>query len=151
MSEVKMGKGEEILKGFQVNWIKLVDVDTEKVLWHAKGDLSDPEVEHEARVPKEILQSRVVRREVNFSTAEPINKFRLEQRLLFKGRALEEWYFEYGFVTPNSTNTWHSNIEAAPESQLMPASVLNGNVVIETKYFADDILLSTSSIRLFYI
>lgn len=45
---------------------------------------SNPDVEHEARVPKEILQSRVVRRELCFSSAEPINKLRLEHRLLFK-------------------------------------------------------------------
>ncbi|XP_034255244.1 retinal rod rhodopsin-sensitive cGMP 3',5'-cyclic phosphodiesterase subunit delta-like [Thrips palmi] len=151
MSEGKMGKAEEILSGFQVHWAKLIDVDSEKVLWHGSGDFSNPDIEHEAKVPKEILQSRVVRREICFSSAEPINKFRLEHRLLFKGRALEEWYFEYGFVTPNSTNTWHSNIDAAPESQLMPASVLNGNVVIETKYFSEDLHLSTSSIRLFYV
>ncbi|KAJ1525395.1 hypothetical protein ONE63_010210 [Megalurothrips usitatus] len=151
MTEVKMTKGEEIFSGFQVNWAKLIDVDSERVLWHGKGDFSDPDVEHEAKVPKEILQSRVVRREINFSSAEPINKFNLKQRLLFKGRALEEWSFDYGLVTANSTNTWHSNIDGAAESQLMPVSVLNGNVVIETSFFADDTLLSTSSIRLFYI
>lgn len=41
-----------------------------------------------------------------------------------QGRCLEEWYFEFGFVIPNSTNTWQSLIEAAPESQMMPANVL---------------------------
>lgn len=35
-----------------------------------------------------------------------------------------EWSFEFGFVIPNSTNTWQSLIEAAPESQMMTASVL---------------------------
>ena len=35
-----------------------------------------------------------------------------------------EWNFEFGFVIPGSTNTWQSVIEAAPESQMMPASVL---------------------------
>ena len=35
-----------------------------------------------------------------------------------------EWYFDFGFVIPGSTNTWQSVIEAAPESQMMPASVL---------------------------
>ena len=35
-----------------------------------------------------------------------------------------EWYFEFGFVIPDSTNTWQSIIEAAPESQMMPANVL---------------------------
>ena len=35
-----------------------------------------------------------------------------------------EWYFEFGFVIPDSTNTWQSVIEAAPESQMIPANVL---------------------------
>lgn len=37
---------------------------------------------------------------------------------------LTEWYFDFGFVIPNSTNTWQSLIEAAPEGQMMPASLL---------------------------
>ena len=82
------------------------------------------DVEHVARVPKKILQCRVVSREINFSTVEPIERFRLEQKVMFKGRNLEEWSFEFGFVIPNSTNTWQSQILAAPESQMMPANVL---------------------------
>lgn len=37
---------------------------------------------------------------------------------------IAEWFFEFGFVIPGSTNTWQSVIEAAPESQMMPANVL---------------------------
>ncbi len=37
---------------------------------------------------------------------------------------LAEWNFEFGFVIPGSTNTWQSAIEAAPESQMMPAHIL---------------------------
>lgn len=37
---------------------------------------------------------------------------------------IKEWFFEFGYVIPNSTNTWQSLIEAAPESQMMPANVL---------------------------
>lgn len=44
--------------------------------------------------------------------------------LLLQGRVLEEWSFDFGFVIPNSTNTWQSIIEAAPESQMMPAQIL---------------------------
>lgn len=44
--------------------------------------------------------------------------------MLFKGRIMEEWFFEMGWVSPNTTNTWQSTIEAAPESQMMPAKVL---------------------------
>ena len=35
-----------------------------------------------------------------------------------------EWYFQFGFVIPESTNTWQSTIEAAPQGQMMPASAL---------------------------
>lgn len=144
-------KGEDILNGFKLNWMNLRDADTGKVLWQGNDDLSKPDVEHEARVPKKILKCRAVSREINFSSTESMEKFRLEQKVLFKGRCLEEWFFEFGFVIPNSTNTWQSLIEAAPESQMMPANVLNGNVVIETKFFDDNLLVSTSKVRLYYI
>jgi retinal rod rhodopsin-sensitive cGMP 3',5'-cyclic phosphodiesterase subunit delta len=85
---------------------------------------SVPDIEHEAKVPKQILRCRAVSREINFSTTEPMERFRLEQKVLFKGRCLEEWFFELGFVIPNSTNTWQSLFQAAPESQMMPAHVL---------------------------
>lgn len=45
-------------------------------------------------------------------------------QVLFKGRIMEEWFFEMGWVGPNTTNTWQSTVEAAPESQMMPAKVL---------------------------
>lgn len=142
--------GDAVL-GFKVNWMNLRDADSGKILWQGAEDLSRPDIEHEARVPKKILKCRAVSREINFSSAEQLEKFRLEQKVLFKGRCLEEWFFEFGFVIPNSTNTWQSVIEAAPESQMMPANVLNGNVVIETKFFDGDNLVSTSKVRLYYI
>ncbi|XP_072387572.1 LOW QUALITY PROTEIN: retinal rod rhodopsin-sensitive cGMP 3',5'-cyclic phosphodiesterase subunit delta [Diabrotica undecimpunctata] len=142
---------EDILKGFQINWICLRDADGGKIFWQGSEDLSYPEVEHEARVPKTILKCRAVSREFNFSSKEQMEKFRLEQKVLFKGRCLEEWYFEFGFVMSESTNTWQSIMEAAPESQMMPASVLNGNIVIETKFFDDDLLITTSRVRVFYV
>ena len=80
-----------------------------------------------------------------------MEKFRLEQKVLYRGNCLEEWNFEFGFVIPNSTNTWQSLIEAAPEAQMMPARVLNGNVVIETKFYDDELEVSTSKVRLYYV
>lgn len=144
-------RAEDILRGFKLNWMNLRDADTGKILWQGNDDLSLPEVEHEARVPKKILKCRAVSREINFSSVEPMEKFRIEQKVLFKGRILEEWNFEFGFVIPSSTNTWQSLIEAAPESQMMPAKVLSGNVVIETKFYDDDLEVSTSKVRLHYV
>jgi len=42
-----------------------------------------------ARVPKKILKCRAVSREINFSSKEQLENFRLEQRVLFKGRCIE--------------------------------------------------------------
>uniref|UniRef100_A0A0K0DJA1 GMP_PDE_delta domain-containing protein n=1 Tax=Angiostrongylus cantonensis TaxID=6313 RepID=A0A0K0DJA1_ANGCA len=115
-------------------------------------------------VPKSILKCRTVSREINFTSAERIDKFRLEQRVFLKENIIEdkicstsrlqssnlEWFFEFGFVIPDSTNTWQTLIEAAPESQMLPASLLSGNVVVETLFYDDDLLISTSKVRLFY-
>lgn len=144
-------RAEDIMKGFRLNWMNLRDADSGKILWQSSDDLSMPGVEHEARVPKKILKCRAVSREINFSSKESMEKFRLEQKVLFKGKCLEEWLFEFGFVIPGSTNTWQSVIEAAPESQMMPANVLNGNVVIETRFYDDAVLVSTSKVRIFYV
>jgi len=92
------GKSEDILGGFRVNWMNLRDADTGKILWQGNDDLSVPEDEHEARVPKKILKCRAVSREINFTSVEPMEKFRLEQKVLFKGRCLEEWNFDFGQV-----------------------------------------------------
>ncbi|KAB7507437.1 Retinal rod rhodopsin-sensitive cGMP 3',5'-cyclic phosphodiesterase subunit delta [Armadillidium nasatum] len=144
-------KSEDILSGFKINWMNLRDADNGKIIWQINDDFTDPSEEHEARVPKNILQCRAVSREISFSSVQPMDKFRLEQKVYFKDRILEEWFFEFGQVIPNSTNTWQSLIEAAPESAMMPAHILSGNVVIETKFYDEDLLVSVSKVRLFYV
>ncbi|XP_073445426.1 retinal rod rhodopsin-sensitive cGMP 3',5'-cyclic phosphodiesterase subunit delta isoform X1 [Dendrobates tinctorius] len=135
----------------KINSMILRDGETGKTMWQGAEDLSFPGVEHEARVPKKILKCKSVSREINFASEEEMENFRLEQKVYFKGQCLEEWSFEFGFVMPNSVNTWQSMIEAAPESQMMPANVLTGNVIIETKFFDAELLVSTSRVRLFYV
>ncbi|XP_072264418.1 retinal rod rhodopsin-sensitive cGMP 3',5'-cyclic phosphodiesterase subunit delta [Pyxicephalus adspersus] len=144
-------RAKKIMEGFKLNSMILRDGETGKTMWQGAEDLSFPGVEHEARVPKKILKCKSVSREINFASEEEMENFRLEQKVYFKGQCLEEWSFEFGFVMPNSVNTWQSMIEAAPESQMMPANVLTGNVIIETKFYDADLLVSTSRVRLFYV
>jgi len=142
---------DDILKGFKLNWMNLRDADSGRILWQSNEDLSNPLIEHEAKVPKKILKCRAVSRELNFSSREKLQAFRLVQRVYFKNSLIEEWCFDFGFVIPGSTNTWQSLIEAAPESQMMPASLLSGNIVIETTFYNSDLEVSKSRVRLFYI
>ncbi|CAD6207866.1 GSCOCG00010255001-RA-CDS [Cotesia congregata] len=142
---------EKILSGFQINWVKVRDAETKKVLWQGNNDLSVSDEEHEAHIPIQIFKCNAVIREINFSSVENLENLRLEQRVLFKERCLEEWNFEFGFVMPGSINTWESIILAAPECQMMPASFLSGNLIIETKFLNEKLLIATSRIRLFYV
>mmetsp|Transcript_22779 Transcript_22779/g.68619 ORF Transcript_22779/g.68619 Transcript_22779/m.68619 type:complete len:81 (+) Transcript_22779:245-487(+) len=77
--------------------------------------------------------------------------FRLEQYVTFKGKPFEVWNFDFGFVPPGTTNSWQSTIDAAEESQMMPAKVLTGNIVIETRFYEGDLLVSTSHVRVYYV
>jgi len=151
MAEVSAERAKKILEGFKLNWMNLRDGETGKIMWQGMEDMSSADREHEARVPKRILKCKSVSREINFSSKEQMNKFKLEQRIMFKGKCLEEWCFDFGFVIPDSKNTWQSVIEAAPSDQMMPPNVLSGNVVIETCFYDDDLLVSTSRVRLFYV
>lgn len=120
------------------------------MIWEEAKDFSDFNQIHEVRVPTSILDVRAVSREINFSTVEELKNFRIVQMAKFKGKLLEQWAFTMGPVKANSTNTWISTIEAAPESQMMPAKVLNGNVTIETEFYEDEEKFAKSTVKLFY-
>lgn len=57
------------------------DADTGKIIWQENKDLSSSGVEHKAKIPVKILDLRAVSREINFSTIEPIENFRLDQKV----------------------------------------------------------------------
>lgn len=71
--------GNKILK--RINVRKYLDVI---IVIKIFGCRSAPDKEHEARVPKKILKCRAVSREINFSSVEAMEKFRLQQKILFK-------------------------------------------------------------------
>merc|ERR1719281_2245155 len=125
------------------------DASTGQVLWEQHSwDCSSQETI--AEVPREILKCRQVSREINFSSQETMSSLRLVQRVLFNGVDLEEWNFAFGFVIPNSTNSWQQTIEAADEDEMIPAELLSGNIVIDTTFFDGDFIVASQKIRIYY-
>lgn len=61
--------------------MKLRDADTGNVLWQENKDFASPDIEHEAKVPVQILDLRAVSRELNFSSIEAMQNFRLDQKV----------------------------------------------------------------------
>jgi len=142
----------EILEGFKLNFMRMRDADTGELMWFS-DELGENMFKEEivARVPARILECRAVAREINFSSEYELRRFRLEQRVYFQGICMEEWFFSFGFVIPGSTNNWEQTIYAAEKSAMIPAHLLSGNVTIETSFFDDDLFVSKSLVRLFYI
>jgi retinal rod rhodopsin-sensitive cGMP 3',5'-cyclic phosphodiesterase subunit delta len=62
------------------------------------------------------MKCKSVSREMNFSSKEVIQDFRLEQRIYLGDMCIEEWDFEFGFVIPGSTNSWQTTIEVGAYS-----------------------------------
>lgn len=142
----------EILHGFSLLSMNMRNADTGEQLWLCDSWADKMfSSEMQASIPKEILKCRAVSRELNFHSYKEMENFRLEQRVFFQGVCMEEWFFEFGFVIPNSTNSWQQVILAADESSMLPASLLTGKVTIETSFYDGDLFVSKSLVRLFYV
>lgn len=59
----------------------LRDAETGKIIWQENQDLSSSGTEHTAKIPISILELKAVSREINFSTVESIENFRLDQKV----------------------------------------------------------------------
>lgn len=78
----------------------LRDADTGKVIWQENKDFSSSGTEHKAEIPVKILDLRAVSREINFSTVESLENFRLDQKV----------WVEYGCDFPIIRNNMHISI-----------------------------------------
>lgn len=72
------------------NWMIIRDADTGKIIWQENKDLSASGVEHKAKIPIRILDVRAVSREINFSSVEPMENFRLDQKVC-AGHWIADW------------------------------------------------------------
>ncbi|KAH8054426.1 3',5'-cyclic-nucleotide phosphodiesterase [Aureococcus anophagefferens] len=134
--------------GFAINWMNMRDAYSGRILWEQKQGWADMyEREILARVPWSILSCRAVSREVNFSSEQKMEHFRLEQRPPPRP-ALR------GLELPVRLRhaRLHELVAAGHRGadEMMPAEVLNGNVVIETSFFDGDMLIAKCRVRIFY-
>lgn len=126
---------EKIRSGFKINHLKMKDGDKGKVLWETnKFDLSEDEKQED--LPKELLDSKVVVREVNFSSKEKISDLELIQNFYLFGELIETARFYFGFVIPDSTNNWEQVVEAKPPEEMLSAEELSGNLVVEIMFLS---------------
>ncbi|CAN0081857.1 unnamed protein product, partial [Ectocarpus sp. 6 AP-2014] len=144
-------QAKSIVRGFRINWMDMRDADTAHLLWESGEwgkDMYHDELK--ATVPRRILECSAVSREINFTSQEEIRQFRLEQRVFLAGACIEEWFFDFGFVIPGSTNSWQQTIESAGEDRMLAAEDLSGRMTIETTFLDGRTMLFKTLVRIFY-
>jgi retinal rod rhodopsin-sensitive cGMP 3',5'-cyclic phosphodiesterase subunit delta len=142
----------EILAGFKINHMNMRDGNSGAILWESSdwgADVFENEISE--RVPKEILKCKIVAREINFSSVQKMNKFRIEQRVYLHGSCIEEFDYNFGFVIPGSANTWQQTIVAADAADMIPPEVLSGNVIFESSFYDDNLFVCKCSVRMYYV
>ena len=104
-------------------------------------------------VPSSLLSLQTISREMVFHSRHSMSAFRLTQSILFHSHLIEHWAFTFGFVIPDSSNSWQCVIAKGAGGVTQPqltAQQLSGNVVIETRFWDSEQLLGVSRIRVYY-
>lgn len=142
---------EKIRKGFKIISMNMCDYETKEVFWSSDNcsNYHDSEEEIKAEMSKKLLSSKVVSREIKFYSEEKIQKLRLVQYVYFNDQIAETFQFKFGFVIPQSTNTWQQILDAAEE--MIPADLLSGNLVVLTQFFDDETFICSSKFRIYYV
>ena len=122
--------------GFRIVELKMGDFETGKQIWSESectkfGNSEGSQVI--ARIPKAILGSSAVSREIVFSSQQQIRNFNIKQRVFLHEELVEYFEFKFGFVIPGSTNSWQQVI-SADTSNMMDPDVLSGHLVVETLF-----------------
>eukprot|EP00762_Andalucia_godoyi_P003384 ANDGO_06536.mRNA.1 Phosphodiesterase delta-like protein len=135
----------------KVMWDSTLDAgfDAAKLVFVSNGSNTVPELE--AHIPASVLQCLEVSRTIEFYSRDLMAAMRLEQHVYLGDQEIEEWTFDFGFVIPNSTNSWQTVVEAQGGENMIPAEVLSGNLVIDTKFMDADNVVAHARVRIFYV
>jgi len=111
---------------------------------------------HAVHIPAKILKCKAVAREVKFSSEDLLENLQMVQLVFMEHPAtqelmpLEDWRFHFGFVIPNSHNSWQSTTVAAGEGNMVDPGMASGKVIIITRFINDDQVVREMRVRVFY-
>lgn len=145
-----------IIDGFNIISMEMKDSNNpSNILWKSTNEFINLHNQScndtiDIKLPCSILSYKSINRCMTFSSVQLIHKFHIIQHIELYNQLIEQWNFTFGFVIPNSTNTWDNCIEAS-DSGVVNAQQLSGNLVINTFFYDDQQLVSNFKIRVFYV
>lgn len=92
----------------------------------------------------QFLQLQMVGLTLNFSIGDkPINKMTMVERHYFRGKVIRSYSFEFGFVIPNSTNSWEFiyDLPQLTEEEMQEIIDAPWEVKSDSFFFADGKLM----------
>ena len=135
---------------FKITALRMKDAEAGRVLWEStEWDLTSGE-EQKVEFPSQMLSCRAIGREIVFYSKKIMQDFSIRQVMSIHGQVIEEFGFEFGFVMPNTTNSWEQVIDAE-EGQVMPAEVLSGNLIVDTFFCVKGVAFAQQKYRVFYV
>ena len=139
----------KIKEGFKVNHMQMKDGNDGKVMWEVNSwDLTKPN--HTENITKALFKRKIIKRNINFSSAEAIDDLELVQNFYLMGELFESSKFKFGFVIPGSTNDWEQII-MAKEDGVLPAEILSGKLQVETYFLIHGKVLYRNKILIYYV
>ena len=125
------------------------DVFMDDPHWHEGNQHLQEGQQREVRFPSKMLKSNSISRMIVFKSKEKIETMTMDQKMYLHGQLVETLQFEFGFVMPNSENTFEQTI-VADVGNVMPAEVLSGNLICETYFYTHGKPIHKSSYKIFY-
>eukprot|EP01063_Lacrimia_lanifica_P041459 TRINITY_DN9684_c0_g2_i1.p1 TRINITY_DN9684_c0_g2~~TRINITY_DN9684_c0_g2_i1.p1 ORF type:complete len:153 (+),score=49.80 TRINITY_DN9684_c0_g2_i1:114-572(+) len=135
--------------GLTLNWMSYSDEETGQELWRENWKGTDPFAQETTSViPVDVVERAVLTRTLSFSSEFELRDLRIEQTVLVHGQQVEQWDFTFGFVIPQSTNSWTSTIKAATD--MIPPEDLSGHMVIQSVFCDAAVPLATQRTRVVF-
>ena len=92
---------------FRIEALRMKDAEQGVTLWESnQWDLNSNE-EVKVEFPASMLQCAAIGREIVFFSQKIMQEFSIKQVMTMEGYGvIEEFSFDFGFVMPNTTNSW---------------------------------------------
>ena len=135
---------------FKIEALRMKNAEAGNLLWESKEwDLNTSE-EVKVEFPAQMLSCRAIGREIVFYSKKIMHEFSIRQVMTLHGQVVEEYGFNFGFVMPNTTNSWEQVIDAEV-GQVMPAEVLSGNLIVDTYFCVKGVSFAHQRYHIIYV
>lgn len=134
----------------KVNMFVVSNYETGEVYWHTEDDISDDTRIHYMLMPLKALECKITQFNINFISSEPLEKFRIVQKIMLNGQQLNQCQFVYGQVEPETDCDWDIFYSAEMNEEIMSFSFHNGNISIVTEFYDGEVFIKASVLEPYY-